>query len=103
MVEMNNDLQVGSVVKGTVVKLEEKHVLVDIGFKSEGIVPISELSNLHVESPSDVVTEGEELTLQIKKIDEEEVVLSKKLVDAEAAWDDLQQKLDTSEVFEAEV
>src|SRR5699024_405076 len=33
----------------------------------------------------------------------EEVVLSKKLVDAEAAWEDLQQKLETNEVFEAEV
>jgi len=103
MVEMNNDLQVGSVVTGTVVKLEEKQVLVDIGYKTEGIVPISELSNLHVESPEDVVSEGEELTLQIKKIDDDEVVLSKRLVDAEKAWDDLEEKLNNEEIFETEV
>lgn len=103
MEEMNNDLQVGNTVKGTVVKIEEKHVLVDIGFKSEGIVPISELSNLHVESPGDVVKEGDELTLQIKKVDDEEVVLSKRLVDAEIAWEDLQSKLESGKVFETEV
>lgn len=103
MEEMNNDLQVGNTVKGTVVKIEEKHVLVEIGFKSEGIVPISELSNLHVESPGDVVKEGDELTLQIKKVDDEEVVLSKRLVDAEIAWEDLQSKLESGEVFETEV
>lgn len=103
MVEMNNDLQVGSVVTGTVVKTEEKQVFVDIGYKSEGIVPISELSNLHVETTTDVVSEGDELTLQVKKIDEEEVVLSKRLVDAEQAWDDLQAKLDDDVIFETEV
>src|SRR5690625_335417 len=103
MVETNNELQVGNIVTGTVVKIEEKQVFVDIGYKSEGIIPISELSNLHVENPQDVVSEGEELTLQVKKIEDEEVILSKKLVDAEKAWEDLQQKLEDNEVFDTVV
>lgn len=103
MVETNNELQVGSIVTGTVVKMDEKQVFVDIGYKSEGIIPISELSNLHVENPSDVVQDGEELTLQVKKIDDEEVILSKKLVDSEKAWEDLQAKFDQGEVFETVV
>lgn len=103
MVETNNELQVGSIVTGTVVKIEEKQVFVDIGYKSEGIIPISELSNLHVENPQDVVKEGEELTLQVKKLDDEEVILSKKLVDAEKAWEELQQKYENNEVFETVV
>jgi len=103
MVEQNNDLQVGSVVTGTVVKVEDKQVFVDIGFKTEGIIPISELSNLHVEQAADVVNEGDELTIQVKKLDDEEVVLSKKLVDAEVAWEDLQQKYANNEVFETKV
>jgi len=103
MVEMNNELQVGSIVTGTVVKIEEKQVLVDIGFKSEGIIPISELSNLHVENPGEVVEEGEEITLQVKKMEEEEIILSKRLVDAEKAWDELQQRFDQEEIFETEV
>ena len=103
MVETNNELQVGSIVTGTVVKIEEKQVFVDIGYKSEGIIPISELSNLHVENPQDVVKEGEELTLQVKKVEDEMVVLSKKAVDAEKAWEDLQQKFENNEAFDTVV
>ena len=103
MVETNNELQVGSIVTGTVVKIEEKQVLVDIGYKTEGIIPISELSNLHVENPQDVVQDGEELTLQVKKLEDEEVILSKKLVDAEKAWEDLEQKYENEEAFDTVV
>src|SRR5690625_2879601 len=103
MVESNNELQIGSIVTGTVVKLDEKQVLVDIGQKSEGIIPISELSNLHVENPSDVVQEGQELTLEVKKIADDEIILSKKLVDAEKAWEELQALYEADEKVETEV
>lgn len=106
MVESNNELQVGNIITGTVVKIDEKQVFVDIGYKSEGIIPISELSNLHVENAADVVEDGEELELMIKKIageDDEEIILSKKMVEAEAAWEDLQNKFDNDEVFDTVV
>src|SRR5699024_2123728 len=103
MVETNNTFQVGDIVTGTVVQIEEKQVLVNIGHKSEGIIPISELSNLHVESPGDIVELDEELSLQVIKIDDEDVILSKKAVEAEKAWKDLQEKFETGEVFETEV
>lgn len=109
MDEMNNEfsdlqqLAVGDTVTGKVVKVEEKQVLVDIGHKVEGIVPISELSNLHVEKASDVVSEGDELTLKVKKAEDEEIVLSKRAVAADEAWEDLQQKYESGEIFEAEV
>lgn len=85
------------------VKVDEKQVLVDIGQKSEGIIPISELSNLHVENPNDVVKDGEELTLKVKKVEDEEIILSKKMVDAEKAWEELQEKYDNNETFVTEV
>lgn len=106
MSEENKDLQaleVGATVTGTVVKLEEKQVLVDIGYKTEGILPISELSTLHVESTTDVLTEGEEVTLKVKKIDDDEVVLSKKAVDAEQSWEELERKYEQGETFETTV
>src|SRR5690625_209361 len=103
MEETNNELQVESIVTGTIVKVDEKQVFVDIGQKSEGIIPISELSNLHVENPADIVEEGEELTLEVKKVEDEEIILSKKLVDAQEAWKELQAKYDADEVFETEV
>ncbi|GIO22608.1 30S ribosomal protein S1 [Oceanobacillus sp. J11TS1] len=106
MTEENKDLpvlEVGATVTGTVVKLEEKQVLVDIGYKTEGILPISELSTLHVESTTDVLTEGEEVTLKVKKIDDDEVVLSKKAVDAEQSWEELERKYEQGEAFETTV
>ncbi|WP_117169345.1 30S ribosomal protein S1 [Paraliobacillus sediminis] len=109
MDEMNNEvsnfkeLTEGETITGKVVKVEEKQVLVDIGYKVEGIVPISELSSLHVENASDVVSEGDELTLKIKKVDDDEIVLSKRAIDADLAWDDLEEKFKNGEIFEATV
>ncbi|HLS60906.1 MAG TPA: 30S ribosomal protein S1 [Virgibacillus sp.] len=106
MDEVNNEMievEVGKTVTGTVVKLEEKQILVDIGYKTEGIVPISELSSLHVEQPSDIVEVGEAFPLKITKVEDDQVILSKKAVDADKAWDVLQEKYDNQEIFETEI
>ncbi|CDQ39790.1 MULTISPECIES: 30S ribosomal protein S1 [Virgibacillus] len=100
--ELTN-VNVGDTLTGTVVKVDDKQVLVDIGYKTEGILPIGEISNLHIETAGDAVSEGETLTVKIKKIDEDDVILSKKAVDADAAWEALQEKYDKGEVFETEV
>src|SRR5699024_8922758 len=98
------EVEIGMEVSGKVVKVEEKQVLVDIGYKSEAIVPISELSSLQIEKTSDVVSEGEEITLQVIKIDEnDEVICSKRAVEAKSAWEDLEKKFEEEEVFETEV
>src|SRR5699024_9168030 len=61
------------------------------------------LSPVRIETASDVVSEGDELELFVKKIDEEEIVLSKKAVAAEKAWEDLQSIFDNNETLEATV
>ncbi|NBJ70477.1 MULTISPECIES: 30S ribosomal protein S1 [Clostridia] len=104
--EANNEqinVTVGDTVTGTAVKVEEKQVLVDFGYKTEGILPIGELSNLHIDTAGDVVSEGDTLTLKVKKMEDDDIILSKKAVDAEQAWEDLQQKFENDEVFETEV
>jgi len=106
--EMNNiqvkNFSEGDRVKGTVTKIEEKQVLVDIeGSKIDGIIPISELSSLHVEKASDVVKEEEVLDLIVTKVEEELLVLSKRKVDAENAWETLEQRFQNNEIFDAEV
>ncbi|MFS0656507.1 30S ribosomal protein S1 [Bacillus sp. 179-C3.3 HS] len=106
--EMNQiDVQVpevGDVVKGIVSKVEDKHVNVDIvHVKQPGIIPISELSSLHVEKASDVVKDGDELELKVTKVEDDALILSKRAVDADRAWEDLEKKFETKEVFEAEV
>ncbi|AYV16062.1 MULTISPECIES: 30S ribosomal protein S1 [Bacillus amyloliquefaciens group] len=106
--EMNQiDVQVpevGDVVKGIVTKVEDKHVDVEIvNVKQSGIIPISELSSLHVEKASDVVKVDDELDLKVTKVEDDALILSKRAVDADRAWEDLEKKFDTKEVFEAEV
>lgn len=91
---------VGDYVTGTVTKIEEKHALVDVGFKVDGIVPISELSSLHIDKVGDILSEGDELELKVTKASEDELVLSKKAVLADQAWDDLEEKYRADETFE---
>ncbi|QIZ68180.1 30S ribosomal protein S1 [Geobacillus subterraneus] len=108
--EMNvqvNVYEVGDIVRGKVVKLEDKQVLVEVeNSKQSGIIPISELSNLHIEKPSDAVAVGDEVTAKVKKVEEgkdgEEglLILSKKAVDAERAWEELERKFASGETFE---
>ncbi|TWT28302.1 30S ribosomal protein S1 [Planomicrobium sp. CPCC 101110] len=100
----NSDFQVGDRVKGIVDKIEEKAVTVTInGAPFDGIIPISELSSLHIEKASDSVQVGDELDLVITKVEDENYVLSKRKVDAEQAWDELEGKFQSGEIIEAEV
>ncbi|MGM0899919.1 MAG: 30S ribosomal protein S1 [Bacillota bacterium] len=94
----------GDRVKGQVTKVEEKQVIVNIeNSKLDGIIPISELSSLHIEKAEDAVKEGDELDLEVLKVEEDALILSKRKVDAEKAWDELQARFESGEVFEAEV
>jgi small subunit ribosomal protein S1 len=102
-VEVRN-FEIGDKVTGQVTKVEEKQVLVDIqGSKIDGIIPISELSSLHIEKASDAVADGDELELEVLKVEEEAIILSKRKVDAEKAWESLEKQFQSGEVFEAEV
>jgi small subunit ribosomal protein S1 len=110
MEEMNQEvieevkaIEVGDVVTGQVIKVEEKQVVVNIGYKSDGIVPISELSSLHVETASEVVSVGQTLELKVTKLEDDAVILSKRAVDAENAWGELESKFESGEVFETEI
>lgn len=106
MSELSNNLenlQVGDTITGTVVKIEEKEVVIDFGYKTEGVLPTSELSNLHDQSISEEVSEGEELTLKVIKLEEDEVILSKKEIDAQQAWIKLKEKQENQSVFDVEV
>ena len=62
----------GDIVKGTVVKIDKDEVLLDIGFKSEGVIPSRELSIRHDLDPHEVVSLGEEIeALVLQKEDKE--------------------------------
>ena len=95
---------IGDMVSGQVTKVEEKQVIVSIqDSKHDGIIPISELSSLHVEKASDVVSVGDVLDLEVLKVEEEAFILSKRKVDAQKAWVKLEERFNSGEIFETEV
>ncbi|MDX1258659.1 30S ribosomal protein S1 [Exiguobacterium sp. K1] len=91
------------VVTGTVVKIEDKQALIDIGYKTEAILPISEVSSLHLDDIQGALKVGDELQVKVKKITDEEVVVSKREVDALQAWEKVEAKYASGEIFEVVV
>lgn len=89
----------GDIVKGTVVHVGQDEVLVDIGAKSEGVIPIRELSCCEVNSPQEVIKVGDEIEVYVLKAEDNEgkLILSKEKADAEKAWLGLEGMLESQE------
>jgi small subunit ribosomal protein S1 len=95
----------GDVVKGKVVRIDKDEVLVDIGYKSEGVIPSTELSIRKSVDPSDEVELGEEVdALVLTKEDSEgRLVLSKKRARFEKAWRKIEAAAESGEPVEGNV
>ena len=78
----------GDIVEGTIVKVDRDEVLLDIGYKTEGVIPSRELSIKHDVDPNDVVKVGDAVeALVLQKEDKEgRLILSKKRAQYERAW-----------------
>ncbi|WP_245375269.1 30S ribosomal protein S1 [Paenibacillus eucommiae] len=98
-------LKKGDSVKGKIVKVDEDQVFVDIGYKYDGVIPVRELSSVQLDNAAQAVEVGQEVELKVVTIDDgkEKLVLSKRIVDSEKAWDSLQAQLESSEILEAVV
>lgn len=101
----NIQFEDNDIVEGTVVKIEHDEVLVDIGFKSEGVVPLKELTIRKDANPEDVVAIGDRIeALVVKKEDDDgRLVLSKKRADYEKAWNAAAEKYKSGEIVTGEV
>lgn len=95
----------GDVVKGKIVKIEDNQAIVDIGYKYDGVVPLKELSNVALDNAAEAVEIGQEVELKVLSLDDgkEKLLLSKRAVDSEQSWTDLQSKLDQGTIIEAQV
>ena len=78
----------GDIVEGTIVKVDRDEVLLDIGYKTEGVIPSRELSIKHDVDPSQVVSVGDivEALVLTKEDKEGRLILSKKRAQYERAW-----------------
>ena len=99
------DFDEGDLVDGTIVKIEHDEVLVDIGFKSEGVIPSRELSIRKDADPADIVALGDRIeALVLQKEDKDgRLVLSKKRAEYERAWISVEEKFRAGEVVTGEV
>ena len=95
----------GDVVKGRVVRIDKDEVLVDIGYKSEGVIPSHELSIRKSVNPADEVEQGEEVdALVLTKEDSDgRLVLSKKRARFEKAWRRIEAAAESGQPVEGNV
>jgi small subunit ribosomal protein S1 len=89
----------GEVVHGKVVRVDKDEVLVDIGYKSEGVIPVAELSIRRSVNPADEVSVGDEIdALVLTKEDAEgRLILSKKRARFELAWKKIEGAAESGE------
>jgi len=90
----------GDLVSGIVVQIDREEVLLDIGYKTEGVIPSRELSIRHDVDPSELVKVGDRVeALVLQKEDKEgRLILSKKRAQYEQAWGDVEGKKERDEV-----
>ncbi|MGI8627488.1 MAG: 30S ribosomal protein S1 [Geodermatophilaceae bacterium] len=90
----------GDIVEGIIVKVDRDEVLLDIGYKTEGVIPSRELSIKHDVDPNEVVSVGDEVeALVLQKEDKEgRLILSKKRAQYERAWGTIEAKKEADEV-----
>ena len=103
--ESLKNLNTNERVMGTVLSIAPNEVQVDVGRKQTGIIPASELSNDPNAKPEDVVKVGDEIELLIMKTNDQEgtIMLSKRRVDAQKGWEELQEKVDSQEILTSKV
>lgn len=90
----------GDLVSGVVVQIDREEVLLDIGYKTEGVIPSRELSIRHDVAPSELVKVGDRVeALVLQKEDKEgRLILSKKRAQYEQAWGEVEGKRERDEV-----
>jgi len=99
------DLNDGDVVKGRVVKIDKDEVLVDVGFKSEGVIPLSELSIRNDVKPGDILKVDDEIEIMVLQKEDQDgrLILSKKRAEVEQNFDRIEKIYQNGDAIEGEI
>lgn len=97
-----SDIKTGEIVKGTIVEVQSDYVLVDINYKSEGLIPMSEFRLIE---GTETIKPGEEIEVYVDKIENDNgmIVLSKEKADMMRAWTDISRAAENQEHIEGTV
>ena len=101
MVNLND----GDVVKGKVVKIDKDEILVDVGFKSEGVIPLSELSIRNDVKPEDILKVDDEIEIMVLQKEDQDgrLILSKKRAEVEENFDKIEKIYESGDTVEGEI
>lgn len=93
-----NEIEEKEIVKGRIVSIDEKYVVVDIGFKSEGIIQVNEFSNEALEE----MEPGDEVEVFLDRVEDKEgqLILSRRKADILQAWEKIEASHDHGEIIE---
>jgi len=103
--ESIKSLEAGMILNGHVVQVNKEGVLVSVGTKAEGFIPIDELSIKRFSSPSEIVSVGNEIKVYVISPSDEEgnLILSKKRVDIEETWNKIAIAFEEKKIINAKV
>lgn len=98
-------LQTGEIVKGKIVGFNNAEVYVDMGFKSDGIIPMDQFSDDLDFDPEESLKVGDEIEVFVVRVNDGEgnVLLSKKKVDAVRSWSKIEEAYETKSPIKAKV
>jgi len=101
MINLND----GDLIKGRVVKIGKDEVLVDVGFKSEGVIPLSELSIRNDIKPEDILNVDDEIEIMVLQKEDQDgrLILSKKRAEVEQNFDRIEKIYESGDIVEGEI
>lgn len=97
-------LRSGEFLTGRVVKVDDgEGIYVDVGYKTEGLIPLSQISHQKNVVPSSIAKVGDEISVVVQRVDDNEgtLTLSKKRADADAAWRRVLDAYEKGEIIQA--
>ncbi|EEG78244.1 bifunctional 4-hydroxy-3-methylbut-2-enyl diphosphate reductase/30S ribosomal protein S1 [Dethiobacter alkaliphilus] len=99
------EFSAGDVVTGTVVQVSDDEVLVDIGYKSEGVLPRQEVILEGDQMLADVMENGQEVEVAVKKVDDQEgrIILSRKAIERKQKWAELEKAFEEGTILSGKV
>ena len=101
MISLND----GDIIRGKVVKIDKDEILVDVGFKSEGVIPLSELSIRSNVKPEDILKVDDEIEIMVLQKEDQDgrLILSKKRAEVEQNFDRIEKIYQSGETIEGEI
>ncbi|KAB3524947.1 30S ribosomal protein S1 [Alkaliphilus serpentinus] len=95
----------GDIVTGKVINVTDNEIMVNVGYKSDGVIPRDEISNEPNVNPRSLANIGDEIKVLVMKLDDGEgnLLLSKKRVDVQKGWDDIEKIHETNALMETKV